>query len=202
MIIKANHKRFYKWFYGLYAKRAISKYFNGIEVFLPEINPDKSLLVLANHHSWWDGFWAMRLNELYWKKEFYVMMLKSQLLKHKTFIGAGAFSIDPGSRSIIESINYTVELLSNNKNMVLLFPQGKIQSQQKNSIHFEQGVNRIIDELKNTDVLLMNTFTDYFSNKKNTLFVYGKVLTDLNNVEGDFNQFYEESKLKQSQCML
>lgn len=201
MIIRANHRRFYEWFYGFYAKRAINKHFHALKVDIPEIKTDKSLLLLANHHSWWDGFWVMRINQLYWKKKFHVMMLKEQLLKHKTFVGAGAYSVDPGSKSIIESLNYTKKLLSEKRNLVLLFPQGEIQSQHKDYLSFEQGVDRIINGLENTDVLLLNTFTDYFSNKKNSLFVYGKMLNDLSNVKGEFIKFHNESKLKHSKCI-
>jgi 1-acyl-sn-glycerol-3-phosphate acyltransferase len=201
VIIKANHSRFYEWFYGFYVKRALKKHFHAIKIELPEISADKSLLVMANHHSWWDGFWVMRLNQCYWKKKFHVMMLKTQLMKHKTFTGIGAYSVDPGTKSIIESVNYTKELLTNKKNLVLLFPQGKIQSQHKDILTFEQGVNRILLGLDNTDVLLLNTFTDYFSNKKNSLFVYGKLLSDLENVKDEFVKFHQESKLKHSKCM-
>jgi 1-acyl-sn-glycerol-3-phosphate acyltransferase len=142
----------------------------------------------------------MRINQLHWKKKFNVMMLKEQLLKHKTFVGAGAFSVDPGSRSIIESLNYTKELLADKNNMVLLFPQGEIQSQHKNQLTFEQGVDRIILGLENTDVLLLNAFNDYFSNKKNSLFVYGKLLSNTSNVKEEFIKFHHESRLKQSKC--
>lgn len=198
MIIKASHSRFYNWFYGFYAKKAIAANFHDIHVELPEINFEKSLLVLANHHSWWDGFWIMRLNQLYWRKIFYVMMLKEQLVKHRTFSKAGAYSVEPESRSIVESINYTSELLLSQQNMVLLFPQGEIQSQQIDRPGFEQGVKRIVDRLDATDVLLLNTFVDYFSHKQISLFCYGKLLDDVSQVENEFVDFYIKSRQKQA----
>jgi 1-acyl-sn-glycerol-3-phosphate acyltransferase len=200
LIIKASHKRFYDWFYGFYAKRAIKLNFHNVHVDLPNINQERSLLVLANHHSWWDGFWVMRLNQLYWNKEFYVMMLREQLLKHRSFRKAGAYSVNPGSRSVLESLKYTNELLFDHQNMVLLFPQGEIQSQHIIQPKFEHGVNHIIDNLSNTDVMLLNMYTDFFSQKHISLYCYGKMLKDRTQVETEFVDFYLKSRLKQGLC--
>ncbi len=71
-------------------------------------------------------------------------MLEEQLRKHMYLNKAGGFSVRKGSRSIVESLGYTAELLNDKNNLVLMFPQGRIESMHKQDFVFEKGIEYVL----------------------------------------------------------
>ncbi len=197
MIIKAKHNWFIYPFFKFYAVYKIRR--NFYETTISGEYQDKGLpvLLLSNHLSWWDGFWAMYVNVKLLKKRFHFMMLEEQLKRFSFFINTGGYSIKRGSRSVVESLNYTAELLSDNRNMVLLFPQGKITSIYDQTLIFEKGVEHIINKVEGKlQIIFMVNLVDYFSEERPSLFIY---LREYNPVEyktemiqEDYNRFYSE----------
>jgi len=121
--------------------------------------------------------------------------LKSQLEKHRTFAHIGAFSIEKGTRTVYESLDFAANLLTNPTNLVLMFPQGRLQSQHASKIRFERGVQHLLKQ--DCDVLMLVFFTDYLQNRKPTLYVYGEWLDNKQEPEMAYNQFYERCKRTQ-----
>jgi 1-acyl-sn-glycerol-3-phosphate acyltransferase len=140
MIIKAKHHFVIYPFFKFYAVYKIWRHFDRVFINGDYQEKNLPLLLISNHVSWWDGFWAMYLNMRLLHRKFYFMMLEEQLKKFSFFINTGGYSVKKGNRSIIESINYTIELLTDSKNLVLMFPQGKITSVYDRSIKFEKGI--------------------------------------------------------------
>lgn len=195
MIIKARHHLIIYPLLKFYSLFKIKLHFN--EVIISGEYQEKKLpvLLIVNHVSWWDGFWVMYLNLKLFHRKFHFMMLEDQLKKYRFFSGSGGYSIKKGSRSIIESINYTIELLSENKNLVMLFPQGKITSVYEQSFHFENGLERILKEVGDrVQIIFLANLVDYFSNQKPTLFIYlqeyHNLITDIQRIQEDYNFFY------------
>lgn len=162
----------------------------------------KPILIISNHISWWDGFWLMYLNLKILHRKFHFMMLEEQLKKHWYFQYSGAYSVKKKSRGIIESLNYTKELLEDCQNMVFMFPQGKINSMYNDDIKFESGAQKLIEQA-NSDlqVLFVANLVDYFSDSKPTLFINIKKYSakDLkeNKAETVYNMFYQNVLSKQ-----
>ena len=194
-MIKAKHHfviyPLFKWLTGILLKRSFNKIIIEGE-FEDNGNP---VLVIANHISWWDGFWIMYLNLKMIHRKLYFMMLEEQLKKNWYFQYSGGYSIKKKSRSIIESLDYTTELLNDSNNMVFLFPQGEIKSLYNNTMDFEKGIQRIIERsLPELQVLFMVNLPDYFSDPKPSLFTYiksysAKYLKD-GSVESEYSIFY------------
>ena len=133
---------------------------------------EKPVLLLCNHTSWWDGIWALHLNEQLFQKKYHFMMLEEQLKKNWFFQYTGGYSIKKSSRSIVESLKYTAQLLENKNNLVLMFPQGKIQSMHRTEFVFEKGIERILKQLKNEiQVVFEVNLIDYLSNPKPTAYL-------------------------------
>ncbi len=200
-MIKARHTWFFVNFFRLYINWIIKRNFSKIICDLPEIDPTKPLLVVGNHHSWWDGFLAIYLNNRYWGKRFFVMMMLEQLKKYQFFRKIGAFSVDQGNRSVIESMNYAVKVLKSRENMLLMYPQGRIESQHHDIITFRKGVARLIEQTENVNVLMLISLTDHLSHKKSGLWVYGKIYENEKGIELSFNDFYQQTKKLQQQCI-
>jgi len=133
----------------------------------------KPVLLISNHISWWDGFWVVYLNIKFFHRIFYFMMLEEQLRKNIFLNRAGGYSVKKGSRSIIESLDYTSELLGEKKNLVLMFPQGKIESVHNQMITFERGIEHVLKKVKGkVQILFLVNLIDYFSNQKPGLYMY------------------------------
>jgi 1-acyl-sn-glycerol-3-phosphate acyltransferase len=197
MIIEAKHHPFIYPFFKLYALYKVRRNFK--EVIITGLLEEKNLpvLLVSNHLSWWDGFWAMYLNLKLLHRKFHFMMLEEQLRRYSFFINTGGYSVRKGSRSVIESINYTKKLLVDNKNMVLLLPQGKITSIYDQSLKFEKGLEHILKEVNGkVQIVFMANLVDYFSNEKPTLYMYIREYSLYNpgksKPEEDYNRFYAE----------
>jgi 1-acyl-sn-glycerol-3-phosphate acyltransferase len=165
---------------------------------------EKGLLLLGNHFSWWDGFIPYYLNKLFLKKNFHIIMLEDELRKRPFFRYVGSYSIQPQSRSVIDTINFTAQLLQNPKNMVVLFPQGKIQSLFADELLFEKGALKIIEKAgkDNIQVVFNTTLIDYLANRKPSLYLYLKPYKVPENItpeqfKYDFMAHYKESKQRQ-----
>ncbi len=194
-MIKASHHiliyPLFKWL----TRFLLRRHFCSIQIDGEFNDKGGPVLVVANHISWWDGFWVEYLNQKIIHRKFYFMMREEQLKKHWYFQHTGGYPVKKNSRKIAESIDYTVELLSKNENLVLMFPQGKIHSAYNYSIRFESGIRRIVTQCHDaTQVVFAANFTDYFSSIKPHLFIYIKtypaVFLKNSNLEEEYNLFF------------
>lgn len=146
-MIKANPTRWAKFIFHIYVMRLMKRHFHAFHLFgdLPHPDPDLPLLLIPNHSTWWDGFFVYLLNKEFLKRETYLMMLDRQLAKYKFFSRIGAFGITPGDRkNVLESLNYTVELLQKRNVMITMFPQGILLPWGKRPLNFKKGIEAII----------------------------------------------------------
>ena len=169
-MIKAKHNPLVYSFFKLYARLKIKRHFQDV-VISGEVNTkEKALLLISNHISWWDGFWALDFNRLLFRKKFHFMMDESALKERWLFAYTGGFSISSQKKSMLESIQYTSDLLLDAENMVLIFPQGKLYSSHSRDIIFKKGIERIqFDEKNPAQVVFLVQLTDYFQFEKPTL---------------------------------
>lgn len=167
------------------------------------ISREKALLVLANHFSWWDGFFIFQLNQLYLKKRLHLMMLEDQLQNHSYLRLAGAYSIHRQGKKLLESLHYTSKLLEDPQNLVVIFPQGKIESMHVPYIQFAKGIKRIADNCqKEIQIVFSIALIDYASFRKPSLELYLKEFSyrnscSLEEMEKAFNEHYQQALQQQ-----
>jgi 1-acyl-sn-glycerol-3-phosphate acyltransferase len=195
MIIKAQHHPVIYPFFKLYTKWKISQSFESVHFSGEYSEKGLPLLLIANHVSWWDGFWVFYLNMKLFKRKFHFMMLEEQLKRYSFFIKSGGYSVKKGNRSILESIRYTAEILQESGNAVLMFPQGKIQSLYETSFIFEKGLEKVMEAVENPiQIIFIVNLTDYFSEPKPGLFIYYKVYKNVKSgivmLQKEYNSFY------------
>lgn len=202
-MIKARHTKPGVWFFNLYADFFLKRAFREINIFGENNIPDSSMLIISNHFSWWDGFIQLYLNNRVLHKKFHVMMLEYQLKKFMILNKAGAFSVKKNSRDIIQSLKYSEEILSDKKNLLLIFPQGEIQTLYTEYFKFEKGIEKLMK--KEEACLIFNVnLIDYFSHKKPGLNIYYKVYPvneniGIDTIEKAFNQFATKCKQLQKE---
>lgn len=200
-MIKARHHSFIYPFFQSYTLRKLSKAFKHIQLIGDFEDDGHSVLLVSNHTSWWDGFWMMYVNLKVIHRKFHFMMLEENLKKHWYFNYSGGYSVKKHSRSVLESLAYTNELLENPQNMVLMFPQGELHSMQYQELKFEQGIYHVLQKARNPiQILMVASFVEYFDAPKPRLYLYlQKAKDSAMPLEEQYNQFYRQSLEQQRQ---
>ncbi len=93
------------------------------------------------------------------------------------------------------------------KNLVLIFPQGKLYSNFVNEINFEKGLTKVMDAANGKfQLVFAATFIQYLKHKKPTAMVYlknqdyeKKSLEDLKNA---YQMHYQNTKLQQTEIVI
>ena len=205
MMVKPKSNKVIYAFFSWYIERIIKKDFSGFEYNKIAVDPQKAILLLSNHFSWWDGFLIFHLNKIYFKKKFHVMVLEETAKKVSFLKYLGAFGIEKNAKSLVESLAYAGQLLDNPDNLLLIFPQGKLHSLHSKSIGFEKGVSRIIDaSKKNFNYVFAAIVTDYFDQRKPNLKIAlqhweAPEFVGLQLLKSAYNKHYEATLAQQSE---
>lgn len=195
-----------KWIFDTYVKWQVGKTFHEFFYNRVELDSSKSVLLVANHFSFWDGLILYILNDGLLHKKFHVMILEDTAKREGMLRYAGAFSVSKNSRDILQSLDYAAQLLDEPGNLVLMFPQGKLYSNFVEKVNFEQGLLKIIKKAEGKyQLLFAATFIQYFKHKKPSVTVYLKtdnqIYADktIDALQSAYQQHYEASKLRQTE---
>jgi 1-acyl-sn-glycerol-3-phosphate acyltransferase len=205
-MIYPKNNRLMKWIFDTYVKWLVSKIFHEFLFNKVELDNSKSVLLVANHFSFWDGLILYVLNDKLLHKKFHVMILEDTAKREGMLRYAGAFSVSKNSRDMLESLNYAAELLNQPGNLLLMFPQGKLYSNFVNRVHFEQGLLKIMKKAEGKfQLLFAATFIQYFKHKKPSVTVYLKTESEtyadkpIDVLQSAYQQHYDTSKLQQTE---
>ncbi len=186
-LIKASG-RFLTWF--------LRKRFNRMVIHPVDIKADHSYLLMCNHFSFWDGFLAAYLcwNAIHKKQEikgFYIMVLKKQMQMNPWLKYFGCFSIAPGTTTVNESLAYAAELLNKPCNLLLMYPQGNLESNHVRKIVMKDGIDQIVTQIKGDCQLLWSSnLIEYFESLKASVYFY--MLDCGTNHDFDFDSLGQE----------
>lgn len=168
-MIKAERNKIALFVFDIYLDRLLKKYFHDFILIngFPSIRDDKSLIVAPNHFSWWDGFFVYYSLRKLSKKKTYIMMLEEQLKRFWFFQKIGCFSVNPNNmQSGIVTMKYTLELLNNPDNCVVIFPQGEIESFDKNPLGYNKGIEFLAENSNRDFEILPVANKIYYTNQK------------------------------------
>ena len=190
-----------------YVTWIVNRHFHELKFDPVEIDPNKSALLIANHFSFWDSLILYIICRKLLKKNFYVMVREDTTVKFQYVKYGGAFSINKQSRDMLQSLDYAAGLLNDPKNLVLIFPQGKLYSNFVNTVQFEKGIARVMEKAGGKfQLLFAATFVQYLKHKKPTATVYlqvepyeGKSFEDLKNA---YQIHYDNAKLQQTEIVI
>lgn len=193
-----------RWIFKTYVKRLVGGYFNEFIYNDIAVDKNKSVLLIANHFSFWDGLILFYLNDKLLKKNFHVMILQETAQKTGMLRYGGAFSVNKNSRDVLLSLDYAAGLLKNPGNLVLMFPQGKLFSNFVSHIHFEQGILKLVQKARGSfQMVFAASFVQFFKHKKPSATVYLKVADDtantLDELQKNYQQHYDACKLLQTE---
>lgn len=125
--------------------RSFRKYFDRIYfrmrgAYSEEQRATLSMVICANHSSWWDGYVIALIDRLL-SVDSHLMMEEKQLRRYFFFSWIGCFSVDrQNTRSALQSLKYAANLLRERPGrMVALFPQGEIFPNDRRPLVFYHG---------------------------------------------------------------
>jgi len=198
MIIKSKPVSLFWLKAAGYCITLILKIFKNKLVIKPvDLRPNHSYLLLCNHFSFADGFISFYLayqtlikqGKL---KQLHIMVLKKQMEMHWWLRHIGAFSVEPGKiLSVKKSLDYAAEVLNTPGNVLLLFPQGNLESCHIQSIQFEAGLATLVPLIKGDCQLLWSSnIIEYFESLKSS--VYFNMLDCGTNKNFDFGTLQQQ----------
>lgn len=167
-MIKAKHNIFAEFIFYPYLERLLRKNFSHFFLVntFPLIDNNAGLVITPNHFSWWDGFFIGHIERKFLHRKFFIMMLEDQLKRYWFFQKVGAYSIQQDNpKSIIETARYTSEII-NNKNVVVIYPQGKIESFSTKNLNLKKGLNLFTKNVKEKFYVLPVGFKIEFYEEK------------------------------------
>jgi 1-acyl-sn-glycerol-3-phosphate acyltransferase len=201
-MIYPKRNKLINWFFHNYILRIVNGNFREVKFERIEVDKNKSVLLLPNHFSWWDGFLMYHVNHKLLGKRFHVMVIEETVQKVSFFKYVGAFSVSKNSRDMINSLNYAAELLNDPQNLVLIFPQGKLNSNFVDAVNFEKGLSKIMQRATGRyQIILAATFIENLQYKKPTASVYLKAMSEISSLDEAqkaYQQHYEIAKQQQN----
>jgi 1-acyl-sn-glycerol-3-phosphate acyltransferase len=206
-MIYPQENRLMHWILGIYVRFVLKRHFYKINFNTVEVDKERSILLIANHFSIWDGLILYWVTHRLLTKKFHVMILEDTAKKEPMLKYGGAFSINKGARSILHSIDHAAQLLNDPQNLVLIFPQGKLHSNFVDEIRFEKGVMKIMDKAKDKfQLIFAATFIENLQHKKPTANVYlsSHTMGTFENIEAlthSYQQHYKAAKVLQTKIV-
>lgn len=192
-MIEARHSNWRSVVFDRFVQGLLHWHFREIKTVGEYVPRAASTLLIANHFSWWDGFFAWYLNQKLIRRRIYVMMLEEQLKNRLFFARVGAFGIKTGRREVIKAIRYSADILSQPGNLLVMFPQGLIQSQHRSFLNFQRGVVEILNLCNPApDILFCAALLDYYSFRRPSLTLHLRSFdmpgADIRTLESAFNE--------------
>jgi hypothetical protein len=191
----------YSWYINYILKKDFSAFTHNQLV----IKEDEAVLLLANRFSWWDGFMLFQLNKKVFKKQFHTLVTTDDYKQLSYLKYFGCFAPESKGKDVLETLLYAGSLLDDPKNLVLIFPQGKIKSSYVDSIAFEKGVMQLINASKKKFQTVFSVILiDYFNNRKPKAKAYlanwqAEEYISLQLLKSEYNKHYDAAILKQTQ---
>lgn len=173
MIIKAKPlPMFFIKAGALFLMWFVRKRFNKMIINDIEIKPGHSYILMCNHFGFLDGFFAYHLCfKLLGKHQklnaIYAMSVKRQMEKKWWLKYTGSFSVEPGKRSVRESLDYAASLMDTPGNILLFYPQAELESNYIRHIEFKDGIYEIVKRIKgNCQLIWGSVLLEYFESMK------------------------------------
>ena len=185
-MLEANKSVLFEKVFAIYNRNLFKRRFHSFKIggldYLKNKNPQKPLIIYANHSSWWDGLAAFEISRAA-NLDAYLLMEEKQLKKLPLFRKLGAFSVVRESpREAVKSINYAVNLLEENfKRALWIFPQGEILPNDLRPLNLYNGLSHIVEKIANCAVVSVAMRYEFLGNYKPEIFVKINSLEDFSN---------------------
>jgi chlorobactene lauroyltransferase len=152
-LIPAHKNPFGEAIFWQIARASMQRHFNSVQLRdrgrLAEDTGSLPILMLANHSSWWDGYFAWLIAHSVERQDHYLMMEEANLRRYRFFTWAGCFSVDRmHGRAALASIHYAAHLLKERPGRaVWIFPQGEIVPNDRRPLRCYSGIGHLVRQV-------------------------------------------------------
>lgn len=177
--IPAKHNRLgeevvYRALIQLPMMRQFSRVWLKLEGPLPH-PADGPYICYMNHSSFWDGYAALLLHRLVFRRSFegYLMMDEQQLKRYRFFRWLGVFSIDrTSSATAARSVQYIAAKLAERRDRYLwIFPQGKLLPNDQRPLRLYPGLGRVVRGAGGANLLPVALRYEFRNEERPELFI-------------------------------
>ncbi len=186
-MLKAKKSQWFERIFQIYNRNLLKRRFHSFRVLgLDNFVKVNSIIIYANHSSWWDGLVAFEISKAL-RADSFIMMEEKHLRNLFLFRKLGAFSIvRENPRQAVESLNYAVNLLKEKPFRTLwIFPQGKILPNDSRPLHFYNGLARIIERVGDCSAIPLAIRYEFLNEYKPEIFVKIGESENFNNIDFD-----------------
>ena len=144
---EARHDAWADAVFRPYLRSILRRSFHAVRLLGDAPHPPRELplVIVANHGTWWDGFFIYLLNAHVLHRRLYTMMLEDQLRRYRFFRRLGAFGIEQGyPRSVRASLSYSADVLKDPSSCLCMFPQGAMHRLHDRPLGFKRGLANIL----------------------------------------------------------
>ena len=151
-------------------------------------------IIFAPHCNWWDGIVLYNISHRICHKE--IRLMVEELNRFPLLRRGGAYSVNKKSpQSAMKALKYSVELLSDLRNILFIFPQGIIRPPHFRPIEFQTGLTYVAEKAakKYGKVALMPIAVNYMflrDNRPEVIVEMGEII-ELNSDKPNRKEYTE-----------
>ncbi|MBM4159518.1 MAG: hypothetical protein FJ217_00310 [Ignavibacteria bacterium] len=131
-------------------------------------------LYIANHNTWWDGFFLYALNQRHLRDDIHLMMGEEQFQKFRFFRKLGVFSIRTDRIGDVKAaFEYSLRVLrQSHRSSLWIFPSGEMVPY-GSPVQYKDGFARIAALAQPLNVIPVATRIEYIDNQYPDVFILG-----------------------------
>jgi len=151
-LIAPRKSAFWEWGMACYVRRLAKRRFHRLYIAGAEHvqSAQGSVLLVANHVSWWDGLVLLLANRLHFERVAYAAMSEEGLRRYPVFRRLGAYSLPHGTAAadLLGSIRFSHRVLQTPNALLVFFAQGEQRHESKRPLGFADGIGLILRTCK------------------------------------------------------
>jgi 1-acyl-sn-glycerol-3-phosphate acyltransferase len=171
---KAWAREIFEWF----VLRMMRRDFAGVVLWGPRyaVPQDVPVLFVANHVSWWDGFFLWRLQRmLYPERPIYSVMLAREFSRTFWFKWVGILPIEQGRtaslRALLQRLAQLVRETSKDSFICSFFPQGVIKPSFARPLSFAEGLRGVAQAMAPVTIIPLGIHIEPLCDRRPHAFV-------------------------------
>lgn len=171
-------------------KRGFQDVFYEIDQVRHQLDPHLPVIFVANHMSWWDGFFILELQKkILPEARHFTLMLERELIKFPFLRKIGAVGLVPADPMSVARTFLELRRLRRSSELMSLgfFPQGHIRPQQTRPLGFQKGLAPLVRLLHPVQVVPVGLQIEPMHNPKPSAWIrVGQVVrSDRNQIQID-----------------
>lgn len=171
----SHYSRVTRRFFDCYLKWNFKKHFSQlVSVDLSHLRLLKEpILFVANHVSWWDGFFLFELQRrIRPKGQIYTIALEKTCVENPILPRLGVLPLEPGRTNSVKNLLSTLKSLRQevpeDELIISFFPQGKIGPSFLPDLEFERGIEAVLSCLTPVQLVPIGIHIEPMIGKKPT----------------------------------